>query len=219
MIFLYFGNMNLLSCVVWNFLLFESSRRQRCSWSFSDISPTKFSVKITSVTSDANFKILTLQFSDSDLKDNESKKENFLWFLDLVKSWVFLNKLPSENDPQLKINRQFFSVKNFNVPHNPPSDHFCGNYHLPKIHEQSLHLTDTGDNSKLDDRRKRPIVDTLFSSLFSDASQRRVWLSAESKILASTFGRFRMYRLKLSDDCSISLDKKMQNLKAFDNKN
>ena len=30
---------------------------------------------------------------------------------------------------------------------------------------------------------------------FSDASKRRVWLKAESKILASTFGRFRLYRL------------------------
>ena len=30
---------------------------------------------------------------------------------------------------------------------------------------------------------------------FSDTSERRVWLSAESKILASTFGRFRLYRL------------------------
>ena len=36
---------------------------------------------------------------------------------------------------------------------------------------------------------------TLFSSLFSDESERPVWLSAESKILASTFGRFRLYRL------------------------
>ena len=39
-------------------------------------------------------------------------------------------------------------------------------------------------------------MDTLFSSIFSDVSERRVWLSAESKILASTFGRFRLYRLK-----------------------
>ena len=36
----------------------------------------------------------------------------------------------------------------------------------------------------------------LLSSLFSNASKRRVRLSAESKILASTFGRFRLYRLK-----------------------
>ena len=57
-------------------------------------------------------------------------------------------------------------------------------------------LTDTGEDSKLVHRRKRPKVDTLFSSLFSDASERRVWLSAESKILAFTFGRFRLYRLK-----------------------
>ena len=36
----------------------------------------------------------------------------------------------------------------------------------------------------------------IFFSFFSDASERRVWLSAESKILASTFGRLRLYRLK-----------------------
>ena len=40
-------------------------------------------------------------------------------------------------------------------------------------------------------------MDTLCSPLFSDASERRVWLSTESKILASTFGRFRLYRLNL----------------------
>ena len=34
-----------------------------------------------------------------------------------------------------------------------------------------------------------------FLLFFSDASERRVSLSAESKILASTFGRFRLYRL------------------------
>ena len=34
-----------------------------------------------------------------------------------------------------------------------------------------------------------------FLLFFSDASKRRVWLSAESKILASTFGRFHLYRL------------------------
>ena len=34
-----------------------------------------------------------------------------------------------------------------------------------------------------------------FLLFFSAASERRVWLSAESKILASTFGRFRLYRL------------------------
>ena len=56
-------------------------------------------------------------------------------------------------------------------------------------------LTDTGEDSKLVQRRKRPKMDTLFSSLFYDASERRVWLSAESKILVSTFGRFRLYRL------------------------
>ena len=37
---------------------------------------------------------------------------------------------------------------------------------------------------------------TLFSFLFSDASERRVWLSAESKIFAFTFERFCLYRLK-----------------------
>ena len=61
--------------------------------------------------------------------------------------------------------------------------------------QSKLLLTDTGDDSKLVHRRKRPKVDTLFSSLFSEASERRVLLSAESKILASTFGRIRLYRL------------------------
>ena len=42
---------------------------------------------------------------------------------------------------------------------------------------------------------KSPNVDALFSSLFSDASEQRVWLSAKSKILASTFGSFRLYWL------------------------
>ena len=58
-----------------------------------------------------------------------------------------------------------------------------------------LSLTDTDEDSKLVQRRKRPNVDTLFSSLFFDASERRVWVSTESEILASTFGLFRMYRL------------------------
>ena len=35
-------------------------------------------------------------------------------------------------------------------------------------------LTDTGEDSKLVHRRKRPKVDTLFSYLFLDASERRV---------------------------------------------
>ena len=39
-------------------------------------------------------------------------------------------------------------------------------------------LTDTGEDSKLVHKRKRRKVDTLFSSLFSDASERRIWLSA-----------------------------------------
>ena len=57
-------------------------------------------------------------------------------------------------------------------------------------------LTDTGQDSKLVRRLKRPKTDTLFSSLFWDAFERRVWLNAELKILASTFGRFRLYRLR-----------------------
>ena len=60
-------------------------------------------------------------------------------------------------------------------------------------------LTDTGEDSKLVHRRKRSKVNAAqpryFLFFFSDASERRVWLSAESKILASTFGRFRLYRL------------------------
>ena len=64
-------------------------------------------------------------------------------------------------------------------------------------HSKNLSLTDTGDDSKLVHRWKRPKMDTLFSSLFSAASQRRVWLRAELKILASTFGRFRLYWLTL----------------------
>ena len=36
-----------------------------------------------------------------------------------------------------------------------------------------------------------------FSSFFSGACERRVWLSAESKILTFTFERFRMYRINL----------------------
>ena len=35
-------------------------------------------------------------------------------------------------------------------------------------------LIDTDEDSKFVHRRKRPKVDTLFSSLFSDASERRV---------------------------------------------
>ena len=38
----------------------------------------------------------------------------------------------------------------------------------------SLVLPDTGEDSKLVHRRKRPKVDKLFSSFFSDASERRV---------------------------------------------
>ena len=39
---------------------------------------------------------------------------------------------------------------------------------------KSFSLTDTGEDSKLVHRRKRPKVDTLFPSPFSDASERRV---------------------------------------------
>ena len=56
-------------------------------------------------------------------------------------------------------------------------------------------LTDTGEDSKLVFRRKHSKVDASIFLFFSDASERRVWLSAESKTLASTFGRFRRYRL------------------------
>ena len=65
---------------------------------------------------------------------------------------------------------------------------------------QNQALTDTGEDSKLVHRRKGPKVDTLFSSLFFDVSERRVWLSAESKILASTFGRFRLYRFNFAQE-------------------
>ena len=54
-------------------------------------------------------------------------------------------------------------------------------------------LTDTGEDSKTSKSGRE-----YFLLFFSDASERRVWLSAESKILASTFERFRLYRLKMS---------------------
>ena len=57
-------------------------------------------------------------------------------------------------------------------------------------------LTDTGEDSKLVHRRKRPKVETHFFSFF-DAFERRVWLSAESKMLVLIFGHFRLYRLTL----------------------
>ena len=69
---------------------------------------------------------------------------------------------------------------------------------LSQLHDFSfLFLTDTGEDSKLVNRRQRSKVNAAppFSSLFIDASERRVWLSAESKILAFTFERFRLYRL------------------------
>ena len=48
-------------------------------------------------------------------------------------------------------------------------------------------LTDTGEDSKLVHRRKRPKVETLCSSLFRDASERRVWLSTDSRPLLDVF--------------------------------
>ena len=65
---------------------------------------------------------------------------------------------------------------------------------------------DTGGNSKLAHRRKRPKMDAVFSALFSDASERRVWLSAESKIFASTFERFRLYRLNFQTRIELTCD-------------
>ena len=60
-------------------------------------------------------------------------------------------------------------------------------------------LTDKGEDSRLVHRRKRSkekaAPSRYFLLFFAEASERRVWLSAESKILASTFGRFRLYRL------------------------
>ena len=38
-------------------------------------------------------------------------------------------------------------------------------------------------------------------------SERRVWLSVDSKILASTFGRFRLYRLKMKAICMSKMQK------------
>ena len=43
-------------------------------------------------------------------------------------------------------------------------------------------LTDAGEDSKLVHRRIWPKCPTLFSSLFFNGSERRVWLSAEPKI-------------------------------------
>ena len=49
---------------------------------------------------------------------------------------------------------------------------FLGNF-LRRT-QNFLISTDTGEDSKLFHRRKRPKVDTLFSTLFSDATERRV---------------------------------------------
>ena len=57
------------------------------------------------------------------------------------------------------------------------------------------HLADTSEDSKLVYRHKNRRE--YFLPLFSDAAERRVWLNAESKILASTFVQIRLYRLKL----------------------
>ena len=53
------------------------------------------------------------------------------------------------------------------------ADLLCGKLHAFYMHLQNA-LPDTGEDSKLDHRRKRPKVDTLFSSLFFDASERQV---------------------------------------------
>ena len=53
-----------------------------------------------------------------------------------------------------------------------------------------MNLTDTAEDSKLVHRRKRPKLDALFSSLFSDVSERRVWLSIESKNTRVHFSTF-----------------------------
>ena len=60
-------------------------------------------------------------------------------------------------------------------------------------------LTDTGEDSKLVHRRKRQKRTQCHHAIFffSDTSAWRVWLSAESKILASTFGRFRPVLVKI----------------------
>ena len=61
-------------------------------------------------------------------------------------------------------------------------------------------LTDTGEDYFL---------------LFFDASERREWISAESKILASTFGRCRLYRLKPCTNCFIFLlDSNLDHIKV-----
>ena len=60
-----------------------------------------------------------------------------------------------------------------------------------------LILTNTGEDSKLVSQAKTfKSGHAIFFSFF-DASERRVWLSAESKTLASTLGRFRLCRLKV----------------------
>ena len=61
---------------------------------------------------------------------------------------------------------------------------------------RNFYLTDTGEDSKLVHRRKRSKADASIFFFFCDVSERRVWLSAESKILAFTFERFRLYRLR-----------------------
>ena len=54
----------------------------------------------------------------------------------------------------------------------------------------------------------------IFFSFF-DASERRVWLSAESKILTSTFGRFRLYRLKLYQSLFHDFESNLKIMKLF----
>ena len=58
-----------------------------------------------------------------------------------------------------------------------------------------LLLTDTGEDSKLVHRQKCPKVDTLFSSPFFQDVRATRMTQRRVEILASTFGRFRLYRL------------------------
>ena len=71
----------------------------------------------------------------------------------------------------------------------------------PSVPVLIINLTDTSDTRNFSTgenvQKWTQRHHAIFFS-FSDASERRVWLSAESKILASTFERFRLYRLRLT---------------------
>ena len=85
-------------------------------------------------------------------------------------------------------------VENWSIIIIPDPSRGWGYYGTPTFHSH-YDLTDTSENSKLVHRRICTKVDAnIFFSFFFDASERRVRLSAESKILASTFGRFCLYR-------------------------